>query len=109
MWGLILAHVVTACQLLIIVLYMFSARVSVLKPTPALETILKVANPLKMDDVVTLLTIAVLIWILVSCRRTDWARWVQPDAKAPAQGEVSSPHNTRHGRPSRTRSARTGS
>jgi hypothetical protein len=99
-WGLILISAFVACELLIIVLHVFSAaRLSLFGPPPPWDKVLTVAHQVATSGVVTWFIFPVFVWGLVCFRKTDWAKWAQTDPQSPIQ------HGT-HARSTKARRAR---
>ena len=91
-WGLILVHVAIVGKMLVTVLNAYSGKgVSLLARTWPWEDIMAVAYVFAERDILTLVMLPVLLWILVSFRRADWASWLKTGAQPVAKRRVSPP------------------
>ncbi len=88
--GLALVHLAIFLKVLLTVLHGFSQdRVALLSPDAPWDTILSALTRVAVADIVSLLTIPVLIWILVSFRQADWEYWAHAGAdQLPAEAKV---------------------
>lgn len=81
-WGVLLVNAFIILRLAVLVVYAFGlghpARLYVLSSFSTL--VLRNLVEVLCDSIVTCAGVPFPIWILVSFRRTDWARWVQADA-----------------------------
>ncbi len=88
--GTALVHLAIFVKVLLTVLHGFTRdRVALLSPDPPWDAVLSALTRVAVADIVSLLTIPVMIWILVSFRQEDWEQSVQAGAdRLPAEAEV---------------------
>ncbi len=88
--GTALVHLAIFFKVLLTVLHGFSLdRVALLSPDPPWDTVLSALNRVAVADIVSLLTIPVMIWILVSFRQADWEQLAPAKVdQRPAEAEV---------------------